>query len=298
MASQHVAILSDDLDNASLQEMEDRLKAVPGIGQVLSWHSILGPGVPEFFLPQHLRDVFKKDGLQLVMMTTDFGPATNEMKEQLDAVSEILVSYDPEMYLTGEGAMTEDLRTVFDKDYIVTSRLSIIAIFLIVLVTFRSLTVPAALITAIETAIYVNIGICYFQGSYISFIAPTLISAIQLGATVDYAILMSTRFQEEIRNGRSRMDAVLIAGTTSDRSIITSSAVMLSANIGVILVSRMYLIKEVCLLLARGAIISASFSMFFLPCILYELEPLFRRTSLRWAEKPEDASLPPTEKGA
>ena len=298
MASQHVAILSDDLDNASLQEMEDRLKAVPGIGQVLSWHSILGPGVPEFFLPQHLRDVFKKDGLQLVMMTTDFGPATNEMKEQLDAVSEILVSYDPEMYLTGEGAMTEDLRTVFDKDYIVTSRLSIIAIFLIVLVTFRSLTVPAALITAIETAIYVNIGICYFQGSYISFIAPTLISAIQLGATVDYAILMSTRFQEEIRHGRSRMDAVLIAGTTSDRSIITSSAVMLSANIGVILVSRMYLIKEVCLLLARGAIISASFSMFFLPCILYELEPLFRRTSLRWAEKPEDASLPPTEKGA
>ena len=161
---------------------------------------------------------------------------------------------------------------------------------------------PAALIIAIETAIYVNIGICYFQGTYISFIAPTLISAIQLGATVDYAILMSTRFQEEIRNGRSRLDAVLIAGTTSDRSIITSSMVMLSANIGVILVSRMYLIKEVCLLLARGAIISAFFSMFFLPCILYEMEPLFRRTSLRWAEKNNGetgkASLSPTEKGA
>ena len=95
---------------------------------------------------------------------------------------------------------------------------------------------------------------------------------------------MSTRFQEEIRNGRDRMEAVLIAGTTSDRSIITSSLVMLSANIGVILVSRLYLIKEVCVLLARGAIISASFSMFFLPCILYEMEPLFRRTSLHWAD--------------
>ncbi|MBQ7535055.1 MAG: MMPL family transporter [Stomatobaculum sp.] len=284
MASQHVAIITDDIDNASLQEMEDRLKAVPGIEQVLSWHSILGDGIPEFFLPQHLRDVFKKDGYQLVMMTTDFGPATNEMKEQLRSISEILTFYDPEVYLTGEGAMTEDLRTVFDKDYLVTSRLSILAIFLIVMITFRSLTVPVALITAIETAIYVNIGICYFQGNYISFIAPTLISAIQLGATVDYAILMSTRFQEEIRNGRDRMEAVLIAGTTSDRSIITSSLVMLSANIGVILVSRLYLIKEVCVLLARGAIISASFSMFFLPCILYEMEPLFRRTSLHWAD--------------
>ena len=271
MASQHVAIITDDIDNASLQEMEDRLKAVPGIEQVLSWHSILGDGIPEFFLPQHLRDVFKKDGYQLVMMTTDFGPATNEMKEQLRSISEILTFYDPEVYLTGEGAMTEDLRTVFDKDYLVTSRLSILAIFLIVMITFRSLTVPVALITAIE-------------GNYISFIAPTLISAIQLGATVDYAILMSTRFQEEIRNGRDRMEAVLIAGTTSDRSIITSSLVMLSANIGVILVSRLYLIKEVCVLLARGAIISASFSMFFLPCILYEMEPLFRRTSLHWAD--------------
>ena len=160
MASQHVAIITDDIDNASLQEMEDRLKAVPGIEQVLSWHSILGDGIPEFFLPQHLRDVFKKDGYQLVMMTTDFGPATNEMKEQLRSISEILTFYDPEVYLTGEGAMTEDLRTVFDKDYLVTSRLSILAIFLIVMITFRSLTVPVALITAIETAIYVNIGIC------------------------------------------------------------------------------------------------------------------------------------------
>ena len=282
MASQHVAILSDSIDSASMGEMEDRLEAVPGISKVLSWHSLLGAGIPEFFMPENIRNVFKKDGYQLVMMITDFGPATNEMKEQLESVSEIVLSYDPEAYLTGEGAMTEDLRTVFDKDYVVTNRLSILAIFLIVMITFRSLGVPAVLITAIELAIYVNIGICYFQGQYISFIAPTLISAIQLGATVDYAILMTTRFQEEIRNGHDRLEAAVIAGATSDRSIITSSVVMLSANIGVILVSKMNLIKEVCLLLARGAIISGLASIFFLPCLLYELEPLFRRTSLDW----------------
>ncbi len=282
MATQHVVILSDDIDNATLGELEDRLEAIPGIGKVLSYHNLLGDGIPEFFLPSRIRDIFKCDGYQLIMMTSDFEPATNEIRDQIDAISEIVYSYDPNAYVTGEGAMTEDLRTVFDKDYLVTSRLSILAIFIIVMLTFRSLSVPVALITAIELAIYVNIGICYFQGRSISFIAPTLISAIQLGATVDYAILMSTRFQEEIRNGNDRMEAAVIAGKTSARSIITSALVMLTANIGVILVSRMFLIKEICLLLARGALISGFFSIFFLPCILYEMEPLFRRTSLNW----------------
>ncbi|MGP1349304.1 MAG: efflux RND transporter permease subunit [Stomatobaculum sp.] len=283
MSTEHVVILSSQLDNGALGELEEQLDAVPGISHVLSYHSLIGSGIPDFFLPKKLREIFKSDEYQLMMLVSDFDPATNEMMEQLSAIGDIVYRYDPSAYLTGESAMTEDLRTVFTEDNVTTNYLSIIAIFLIVMVVFRSVTVPAALILAIELAIYINQGLCYWMGSSVSFIAPILISAIQLGATVDYAILVSSRFQEEIRNGHDRMEAAFLAGKTSDASIITSSLGMFSATVGVAVVSRMYLIKEVCMLLARGALISAFIVAFMLPCLLYELEPLFRKTTLNWA---------------
>ncbi len=171
------------------------MNAVPGISHVLSYHSLIGSGIPDFFLPKKLREIFKSDEYQLMMLVSDFDPATNEMMEQLSAIGDIVYRYDPSAYLTGESAMTEDLRTVFTEDNVTTNYLSIIAIFLIVMVVFRSVTVPAALILAIELAIYINQGLCYWMGSSVSFIAPILISAIQLGATVDYAILVSSHIQ-------------------------------------------------------------------------------------------------------
>ncbi len=285
IATEHIVILDGNLDNGTMGELEARLEAVPGIESVISYHKIIGNGIPDFFLPEKIRSIFHKDGMQLVMMTSDFGPATAEVSEQLDEISAIVAEYDPGFYLTGEAAMTEDLRTVFDKDYVVTSWLSIAAIFLIVMFVFRSLTVPLILIIAIEHAIYFNVGICYFQGKSISFIAPVLISAIQLGATVDYAILITSRFQEEIRNGRDRMEAAIIAGKTSAASILTSALVMFAANIGVTLVSRMYIIQEICLLLSRGALVSGFITIFVMPCLLYEFEPVFRRTTLDWDGK-------------
>ena len=282
MATQTVVIVRGDLDNGSLGEMEDRLEAVQGVSHVISLHSLLGDGIPEFFLPEKIRDIFVSDEYRLIMLTSDFEPATNETMAQLREVSEIVADYDGNAYITGEAAMTEDLREVFDKDYRVTSFLSMAAIFVIVAFVFRSLTVPFALIMAIELAIYINLGICWFNGKQVSFIAPTIISAIQLGATVDYAILISTRFQEEIRNGKDRLEAAVLAGTTSDVSIITSSLVMLAANLGVTLVSKMKLIQEICLLLARGAMISAFVTIFMVPPLLYALEPIFRRTTHDW----------------
>ena len=289
VATEHVIILDSSLDNASCGELEDRLEAVPGIMNVISWHKLLGSGIPDFFIPKKLRDIFHSGPYQLIMLTSEYGPATDETAEQLAAVSAIAKEYDPDALLTGESAMTEDLREVFDKDYVVTNYISIAAIFVIVLLVFRSLTVPAVLIIAIELAINVNVGLCYFGGRAISFIAPTLISAIQLGATVDYAILISTRFREEIRNGRDRLEAAVLSGATSDASVITSALVMFAANIGVTLISRLYLIQEICMLLARGAIISAFITTLILPCLLYELEPLFRKTSLNWAGKETEA---------
>ena len=282
IATEHVIILDRSVDNASLEEMEDRLKEVPGIDKVLSMNSLLGKGIPDFFVPDRLRDVFQSEDYQLVMLTSTENPATDRMAEQLSSITEIVKAYDPSALITGESAMTEDLREVFDKDYVVTSYLSVAAIFLIVMLVFRSLSVPAALILAIELAINVNLGLCWFRYKSISFIAPTLISAIQLGATVDYAILITSRFQEEIRNGKDRMEAAVLAGSHSAPSVITSALVMFSANIGVTLVSRLYLIQEVCTLLARGAMISAFVTAFMVPCILYEMEPVFRRTSMNW----------------
>ena len=286
-ATEHVVILDKSLDNGKLGEMEAELKEVPGISHVISYNSLIGSGIPEFFLPEKIRKIFRSDDRQLLMMTSELEPATDETKAQLTKVQEIVYRYDPNAYLTGEAAMTEDLRDVFTRDNLTTNALSVLSIFVIVMFVFRSPTVPAALILAIELAIYINQGLVYWMGDSISFIAPILIGAIQLGATVDYAILVSSRFQEEIRNGKDREEAAVLAGATSDASIITSSLGMFAATVGVAIVSKMYLIKEVCMLLARGALISAFIVAFMLPCILYVLEPLFRKTSLHWDKLPE-----------
>lgn len=290
-ATEHVVILDKSLDNGKIGEMEAELKAVPGISRVISYNSLIGSGIPEFFLPEKIRKLFRSDDYQLLMMTSTFEPATDETKAQLTEVQEIVSRYDPNAYLTGEAAMTEDLREVFTRDNVTTNYLSILSIFVIVMFVFRSPTVPAALILTIELAIYINQGLVYWMGDSISFIAPILIGAIQLGATVDYAILVSSRFQEEIRSGKSREEAAVLAGATSDASIITSSLGMFAATVGVAIVSKMYLIKEVCMLLARGALISAFIVAFMLPCLLYVLEPLFRKTGLHW-------DTPPAEKKA
>lgn len=287
-ATEHVVILDKSLDNGKIGEMETELKAVPGISRVISYNSLIGSGIPEFFLPEKIRKIFRSDDYQLLMMTSTFEPATDETKAQLTEVQEIVSRYDPNAYLTGEAAMTEDLREVFTRDNVTTNYLSILSIFVIVMFVFRSPTVPAALILAIELAIYINQGLVYWMGDSISFIAPILIGAIQLGATVDYAILVSSRFQEEIQSGKDREEAAILAGATSDASIITSSLGMFAATVGVAIVSKMYLIKEVCMLLARGALISAFIVAFMLPCLLYVLEPLFRKTSLHWDTLPAE----------
>lgn len=290
-ATEHVVILDKSLDNGKIGEMEAELKAVPGISRVISYNSLIGSGIPEFFLPEKIRKIFRSDDYQLLMMTSTFEPATDQTKAQLTEVQEIVSRYDPNAYLTGEAAMTEDLREVFTRDNVTTNYLSILSIFVIVMFVFRSPTVPAALILAIELAIYINQGLVYWMGDSISFIAPILIGAIQLGATVDYAILVSSRFQEELRSGKSREEAAVLAGATSDASIITSSLGMFAATVGVAVVSRMYLIKEVCMLLARGALISAFIVAFILPCLLYVLEPLFRKTSLHWDKPPAEKKV-------
>lgn len=288
MATNHFILLRDDLSAADMSEMENRLNEVPGITGMISYHSLLGTGIPDFFIPEEVRDMLKQGGWQMMMLNSSCETASDQAAEQLRQINAIVKEYDEGAMVTGEAAMTEDLIETTAVDFVVTNYISILAIFLIVMIVFKSVSVPAVLVAAIEFAIFLNQGVPYFTGTEVPFVAPTVISCIQLGATVDYAILLASRFQEELRAGKDRHEAALIAGASSDASIITSALVLFCATLGVSFVSSIDLIGAICVMLARGAVISALVSIFLIPSLLCVCEPLFNKTTLYWrTEKPK-----------
>lgn len=282
MATSHFVVLRDDIPATDMNEMENQLKELPGITDVVSYHAMLGTGIPDFFIPNAVKDMLKHDGYQMMMVNSSYDTASNDVSKQLSEMSAVIKAYDPEAMITGEAAMTDDLISTTAVDFKVTNYISIIAIFLIIAIVFQSATVPLALVATIELAIFINQGVPYFTGTLVPFVAPTVISCVQLGATVDYAILMTSRFQEELRKGRNRVEAAQIAADSSDASIITSALVMFCATLGVSFVSSIDLIGAICVMLARGALISAAVSLFLLPAILCVCEPVFNKTSRDW----------------
>ncbi|MCI8304701.1 MAG: MMPL family transporter [Lawsonibacter sp.] len=287
MATSHFVVLRDDISAAGMKELEEQIKEIPGITSVVSYHSMLGTGIPDFFVPSGVKDMLRQDGYQLMMINSSYEPATDLVAEQLDAMGDVIFRYDPEAMITGEGAMYRDLIDTSSVDFQITNYISVVAIFLIIAFVFRSITVPIVLVATIELAIFVNQGCCYFLGTEIPFIAPTIISCVQLGATVDYAILMTSRFQEELRSGKDRKQAICIAASSSDASIVTSALVLFCATLGVSFVSSIDLIGSICVMLSRGALISALVSIFLMPAVLYVCEPVFSRTSLNWRREPQ-----------
>ena len=282
MASTHFVVMRDDLPHYQMTEMLDRVEAVDGIEAVLAYDRFASGTVPDFFLPEDLLKICKQDGMQIMMINSRYETASDEVGRQVEAVNQILKEYDPNAYMTGEAVLTKDLIDTAGVDFQVTNYISIAAILLIVALTFRSLSVPVLLVAAIELAIFINQGVPYFSGAVIPFVAPTIIGCVQLGATVDYAILMTTRFREELRKGADRKSAVLTAAGASDSSIITSALVLFCSTLGVGLVSRIDLISSICRMLARGSLISALVILFLLPAILVTFEPLMARTSRFW----------------
>ena len=226
--------------------------------------------------------MLKQGGYQLMMVNSSYEPATDAVSGQLDEMNAILKEYDEHAMITGEGAMYRDLIDTTAVDFVVANYLSIACIFLIVAWAFKSISIPAVLVATIELAIFLNQGFCYFSGASTPFIAPTIISCVQLGATVDYAILMSSRFQEELQSGKSRIEAIRIAADSSDASIITSALVLFCATLGVSFVSSIDLIGAICIMLARGALISACICLLVMPAVLYVCEPVFNKTTLHW----------------
>ena len=282
MASSHFIVMRDDLSHSDMKKMEQQLEDLPGITSVVAYDKLLPDAIPDFFIPDEIKDICKQDGYQMMMVNSSYATASDAAAGQLDAMNAIVKSYDPNACITGEAAMTNDLITTADKDFTVTSYLSIIAILILVALTFRSIGIPILLVATIELAIFINQGIPYFTGTSIAFVAPTVIGCVQLGATVDYAILMTTRFQEELQKGHGRLEAIQIAATSADTSILTSALVFFCATLGVAAISTMDIVSDICLMLSRGAIISALVSIFILPSVLAVFEPVIAKTTLHW----------------
>ena len=282
MASTHFLVIRDDMNHAKMVELEQEIEDIPGITSVVAYDQLVSNAIPDFFIPQDLKDLCKRDGMQLMMINSNRPTASNEAGAQLRELNALVKSYDPDAYITGEAALTNDLIDISAVDFKVTNYISIIAILVIVAVLFGSLTVPILLVAAIELAIFINQGIPYFTGTEIPFIAPTIIGCVQLGATVDYAILMTTRFREELQKGLDRKEAIHVAASASDSSIITSALVLFCATLGVGTISKMEIVGSICTMLARGAIISALVSIFILPSMLVVFEPVIAKTSLHW----------------
>lgn len=285
MATTNMIVVHDTVPAYQLGEMEDELSALGGINKVVGTDSVLGPGVPESILPDSVTEMVHKDGYKIVLVNSSYRPATDEIKEQLVQMNKIVKKYDPKGMITGEGALTNDLISICDTDFKNVSIASIAVVFAVVMLMFSSVSVPVVLVCAIELAIFINMGIPYYTGSTIPFIASIVIGCIQLGATVDYAILLTSSFREHIRNGESREAAMRIAVQHSTRSILTSALTFFGATFGVYLVSTIDLIKSLTLLIARGALISTAVIVLILPGLLMLFEPVIARTSLFWKHK-------------
>lgn len=279
MATSHFIIVDDSLDASDLVKMENEIKDTAGVTNMVAYNNFVGSGIPDSMIPDELKSIAKSGGRQMILVNTSYVAATDECNEQLTKINNIVKKYDKNSYVTGEGAMYKDLIDITDHDFKLTSILSILSIFILIAIIFKSISIPTILVMSIELAIFVNKAISFATGTTLSFIAPTIIGCVQLGATVDYAILLTTRFREEMRNGHNKLDAIKIAANASDRSIFQSALVFFGATFGVFLTCDIKIVKEVCLLLARGSLISAGVIVFMLTPLLLVLEGVIEKTT-------------------
>lgn len=282
MTSTHFIIVKDDIKSYKMKEMTDRIENLDGVTTVLSYDKFIGPNIPEDFIPRDIKEIFKQGGYNLLLVNSEYKSASAELNNQILEMTDIVKSYDKDAMVTGEGALTKDLTTIADQDFKNVSVASIAAIFVIILIVFKSVSIPVLLVSAIEFAIFINMGIPYYTGTVIPFVASIVIGTIQLGATVDYAILLTSRFREEMRNGYEKKEAMRIAVQESAKSIVTSGLTFFGATGGVALVSDMALIKSLCFLMARGAIISMIVIIFVLPALLLISEGIINKTTKGW----------------
>lgn len=279
MNSTHMVLVSADLDAKTVNKMTDEMNDVEGVKFALGLNTVIGPAVPEEALPDSVVSILKSDKWQLLLVSSEYKVASDEVNSQVDQLNKIIKKYDKTGMLIGEAPCTYDLIKITDKDFKVVSMISIGAIFLIIAIVFKSISIPIILVSVIEFAIFINMGIPYYTGTVIPFVASIVIGTIQLGATVDYAILMTTRYQKERSKGKDKHESIQIALSTSIKSIIVSAFGFFAATFGVGLFSDIDMISSLCTLMARGAIISMFVVIFILPSMFMALDKIICKTS-------------------
>ena len=285
LSNMHMILMDKNMDGLNKQKMFDAIDEIEGVKWTISLNSLVGPTIPESMIPSDLKDIFQSDQYELAFVCSEYGSATDEVNAQIASIQEVVKQYDSTGMVIGEAPLMKDLQDVTDVDLVNVNVLSIAAIFVIILIIFKSISLPVILVAVIEFAIMINMAIPYYQGVSLPFVASIVIGAIQLGATVDYAILMTTRYQKERQNGKDKMEAISIAHKTSMPSIISSGLSFFAATFGVSLYSQVEMIGAICTLLARGAIISMIVVIMILPAMFMIFDKVICKTSIVFLKK-------------
>lgn len=275
----HMVLANADLSQKETAEMIEELNEVDGVEAAIGLETLLGPAVPQEILPAQLSGELSSDKHQLLLITTKYAVASDEINNQIDKLNTIVKKHDKDSLLIGESACTKDLIEIADHDFKAVTAVSVLAIFLIILIVMRSLSLPFILVGCIELAIFINLGIPYYTGFVMSFIDSICISTIQLGATVDYAILMTNRYRTERNNGLGAKDAVKLAHAKAIPSVIVSALGFFAATFGVSLYSDIDIITSMTFFMARGALVSTLVVMFILPSMLVLFDKIIIKTT-------------------
>lgn len=280
MASTHIVMCRSDMSSKKVSKMTAEMEKVDGVSFALGFDSIVGPMIPQEIIPESITNTLKSENWQMIIVGSDYKPASDEVNSQIEKLSSIIKNYDESGMVIGEAAATKDLISITDHDFQVVNIVSIAAIFVIIFIALKSISLPIILVAVIEFAITVNMGLPFYIKTTIPFIASVVIGTIQLGATVDYAILMTTRYKTERISGKSKYDAVTIALKTSIKSIMVSALGFFAATFGVGMYSNVDMISQLCTLMSRGAIISMVTVICVLPSMLMLLDKPIRATTL------------------
>ena len=279
MNTTHMILVDSSVESADVAKMIDKMDDVDGVKWALGLAALIGPAIPQDMIPNSVTDMLKNDKYQLLLVNSEYKVASDELNAQIKDLNKILHKYDKGGMLIGEGPLTADLIDITDTDFKTVSMVSIGIIFVIILILFKSISLPVILVGVIEFAIFVNMGIPYYTGTKLPFVASIVIGTIQLGSTVDYAILMTTRYKRERNHGAEKYDAITTAHRASAQSIMVSALSFFAATIGVGLYSNIDMISSLCILMARGAIISMIVVIFVLPSMFMVFDKVIVKTS-------------------
>ena len=279
MGATHVILADSSLSEKKAYQMEKELKEVKGVKLALGLDAVTGPLIPDEMVPNHIKEILNNGTYQMIYVMSEYKTGTDDVNAQCDAIREIIKRYDKTAMLIGEAPCTQDLITITDRDFKIVNAASIVLIFLIIAMVLKSVSLPVILVAVIEFAIFINMGIPYYTKTVLPFIASIVIGTIQLGATVDYAILMTNKYKRERNHGAEKKEAVTAALNQSLQSVFVSALSFFAATFGVGLYSSIDMISSLCMLLARGAIISLLVVAFVLPAMFMVFDKLIVKTS-------------------